>query len=127
MVLLNLFQLLQAVLAVILLVCVFKKAYNKREFHIALVCLVVSIMIIPPFGREYVNGATIEGASGDGASSDSSVDMGTCMDRCDNSSCSGNCNCDLFCRDNTVKQCIIDCKQYYPKPSQCNKICVSST
>ena len=64
MVLLNLFQLLQAVLAVILLVCVFKKAYNKREFHIALVCLVVSIMIIPPFGREYVNGANIEGGKG---------------------------------------------------------------
>jgi len=125
MVLLNLFQLLQAVLAVILLVCVLKKAYNKREFHIALVCLVVSIMIIPPFGREYVNGATIEGASGDGANSDgansdSPVDMGTCMSLCDNAN-----NCDSICgEDNTVKQCIIDCKQYY-NSSQCNNMCVS--
>jgi len=93
MVLLNLFQLLQAVLAVILLVCVFKKAYNKREFHIALVCLVVSIMIIPPFGREYVNGANIEGASGD----DSNNCLDNCLDNCTNG---GGCNCDTICGDN---------------------------
>ena len=117
MVLLNLFQLLQAVLAVILLVCVFKKAYNKREFHIALVCLVVSIMIIPPFGREYVNGANIEGASGD-----SPVDFNTCMNVCDNPN-----NCDSICgEDNTVSECNTACKNYY-SVSQCNNMCVSST
>ena len=124
MVLLNLFQLLQAVLAVILLVCVFKKAYNKREFHIALVCLVVSIMIIPPFGREYVNGANIEGASSDG-----DVDSEICKNRCYNYCSSGNCNCDLFCGDNNkiqVSDCKNNCKKYYTS-SQCKNMCVSST
>ena len=124
MVLLNLFQLLQAVLAVILLVCVFKKAHNKREFHIALVCLVVSIMIIPPFGREYVNGANIEGVSGD-----SLVDSDICNKRCLFNYCnSGNCNCDLFCGDNNtqVSDCKTHCNKYY-SVSQCNNMCVSST
>jgi hypothetical protein len=49
-------------------------------------------MIIPPFGREYVNGANIEGASGN----DSNNCLDNCLDNCPN----GDCNCDLKCVDN---------------------------
>ena len=118
MVLLNLFQLLQAVLAVILLVCVFKKAHNKREFHIALVCLVVSIMIIPPFGREYVNGATIEGAS-----SDSPVDFNTCMSVCGNNQTA---NCDEGICNQTVNNCKTNCKSAGFHEETCKKMCVTN-
>ena len=60
MIFLNILQLLQVILAIYVLMLVFKKGALNSQFHIALVCLVVSILAIPPFGRNFINGATIE-------------------------------------------------------------------
>ena len=60
MIFLNILQLLQVILAIYVLMLVFKKGALNSHFHIALVCLVVSILVIPPFGRKFINGATME-------------------------------------------------------------------
>src|SRR6056300_984728 len=61
---LNILQLLQVILAIYILMLVFKKGALNSQFHIALVCLVVSILVIPPFGRNFINGATMESKEG---------------------------------------------------------------
>ena len=43
---LNILQLLQVILAIYVLMLVFKKGALNSQFHIALVCLVVSILAI---------------------------------------------------------------------------------
>ena len=60
MIFLNILQLLQVILTIYVLMLVFKKGALNSQFHIALVCLVVSILVIPPFGRNFINGATME-------------------------------------------------------------------
>ena len=61
---LNILQLLQVILAIYVLLLVFKKGALNSQFHVALVCLVVSILVIPPFGRNFINGATMESKEG---------------------------------------------------------------
>src|SRR5210317_1483750 len=61
---LNILQLLQVILAIYVLMLVFKKGALNSQFHIALVCLVVSILVIPPFGRNFINGATMKSKEG---------------------------------------------------------------
>jgi hypothetical protein len=61
---LNILQLLQVILAIYVLMLVFKKGALNPQFHVALVCLVVSILAIPPFGRNFINGATMESKEG---------------------------------------------------------------
>ena len=61
---LNVLQLLQAILAIFVLMLVFKKGGVKHHFHVALACLVASILVIPPLGRNFINGATMESDEG---------------------------------------------------------------
>ena len=61
---LNVVQLLQAILAIFVLMLVFKKGGVKHHFHVALACLVASILVIPPLGRNFINGATMESDEG---------------------------------------------------------------
>jgi len=61
---LNILQLLQVILAIYVLMLVFKKGALNSQFHVALVCLVVSILVIPPFGRNFINDATMKSKEG---------------------------------------------------------------
>lgn len=62
--LLNFFQFLQALLAIFVVLCLCTKGPVKHHCHVALVVLVISMMIIPPFGRNFLSGASMkEGAT----------------------------------------------------------------
>ncbi len=62
--LLNFFQFLQALLAIFVVLCLCNKGPVKHHCHVALVVLVISMMIIPPFGRNFFSGASMkEGAT----------------------------------------------------------------
>lgn len=62
--LLNFFQFLQALLAIFVVLCLCTKGPVKHHCHVALVVLVISIMIIPPFGRNFLSAASMkEGAT----------------------------------------------------------------
>lgn len=62
--LLNFFQFLQALLAIFVVLCLCTKGPVKHHCHVALVVLVISMMIIPPFGRNFLSAASMkEGAT----------------------------------------------------------------
>tara|TARA_Y100000389_G_C17464406_1_gene524330 strand:- start:3568 stop:4041 length:474 start_codon:yes stop_codon:yes gene_type:complete len=62
--LLNFFQFIQALLAIFVVLCLCTKGPVKHHCHVALVVLVISIMIIPPFGRNFLSAASMkEGAT----------------------------------------------------------------
>ena len=58
--LLNFFQFLQALLAIFVVVCLCTKGPVKHHCHVALVVLVISIMFIPPFGHNFLSGASMK-------------------------------------------------------------------
>ena len=53
--LLNFFQFLQALLAIFVVLCLCTKGPVKHHCHVALVVLVISMMIIPPFGHNFLS------------------------------------------------------------------------
>ena len=62
--LLNFFQFLQILLAIFVVACLCSKGPMKQHCHVALVVLVISIMIIPPFGHNFLSAASMkEGAT----------------------------------------------------------------
>ena len=53
--LLNFFQFLQALLAIFVVACLCINGPVKHHCHVALVVLVISMMIIPPFGHTFLS------------------------------------------------------------------------
>ena len=107
--LLNFFQFLQALLAIFVVACLCINGPVKHHCHVALVVLVISMMIIPPFGHTFLS-------MKEGLNNGYPYNLINCQNACDASFPSMVKVDDKWVTNPKWQTCIKNCQQEYTPP-----------